>query len=215
MSDAQTSLHAKKNLGGRPPERGESKRSPISMRTTPAIRAALEEAAKRGGRSLAQEIEQRLERSVAADREAGSPATAAFLASANADIADIEAATGKSWLVDITTYGAVRHAIAEAVADLMPTPAEYAETMRQAIADMRALGKVTNLAADVRNDTLPAGLNLDADRVAALHTEMEAEAMARVDALLADLENKAAAGIAIFEEIRTSRDQMAQLRRRA
>ncbi|WP_010162580.1 hypothetical protein [Sphingomonas sp. PAMC 26617] len=185
------------------------------MRTTPAIRVALEEAADRGGRSLAQEIEQRLERSVAADREAGSPATAAFLASINADIADIEAATGKGWTADIATYGAVRHAIAEAVADLMPTPAEYADALRQAIVDMRALGKVAHLADDARNATLPAGMVLDADKVAALQAEMEAETMGRVDALRADLENKAAAGITIFEEIRTSREQMAQLRRSA
>lgn len=51
-----------KNIGGRPPEygAGQSKRSPLSMRTTPALRLRLEKAAADSGLSLAQEVERRL-----------------------------------------------------------------------------------------------------------------------------------------------------------
>jgi uncharacterized protein (DUF1778 family) len=44
------------------------KRYPLNMRTTDEVRRALEEAAKQSGRSLAQEVEARLERSFTADQ---------------------------------------------------------------------------------------------------------------------------------------------------
>lgn len=47
---------------------GPGKRMPLGVRTTPEIRAKMEAAAKASGRSLAQEIEFRLEQSF--DREA-------------------------------------------------------------------------------------------------------------------------------------------------
>jgi hypothetical protein len=43
--------------------RGQAKRHPLNMRTTEAIRRRLEEAAEVSGRSLAQEVERRLEES--------------------------------------------------------------------------------------------------------------------------------------------------------
>lgn len=113
MSDEQTSLHAKKNLGGRPPERGESKRSPISMRTTPSIRAALELAAEREGRSLAQEIEQRLERSVAEEAVRGGAHNVRLLDAIAAEIATIEELTGSRWHEDPTTFHLITLAVPE------------------------------------------------------------------------------------------------------
>jgi hypothetical protein len=51
--------------GGRPPmnEPGQTKRSPISMRVTPALRARLDASAAANGLSLAQEVERRIEAS--------------------------------------------------------------------------------------------------------------------------------------------------------
>jgi head-tail adaptor len=46
---------------------GEVKRVPLNMRTTPSLRAELEEAAGKSGRSLAQEVESRLERTFSED----------------------------------------------------------------------------------------------------------------------------------------------------
>ena len=54
----------KKTKRGRPTKAAaESKRSPLNMRTTKETRSKLEEAAEKSGRSLAQEVEYRLERS--------------------------------------------------------------------------------------------------------------------------------------------------------
>lgn len=56
---------------GRPPLPPESgKRHPIGIRTTKELHDRVESAAKRSGRSIAQEIEFRLERSFAVDEEA-------------------------------------------------------------------------------------------------------------------------------------------------
>lgn len=220
MEDGQTSVHSKKNVGGRPSERGESKRAPISMRTTPAIRAALEDAAERGGRSLAQEIEQRLERSVAADEGAGSVATAAFLASITADIGAIEAATGQGWTVDLRTFGAVRYAIAEAVADRMPVPRDYAARVRDAIAEQKAVGKVSDFVKDILTDGPTSSLFDPTDVAKWKHTypdkvlEMSTNAVEQADELLGALSQEADRGREVFQEILDQRDQIARLRKR-
>lgn len=112
MSGAGTSDQPKKNLGGRPTERGESKRAPISMRTTPAIRAALEAAAEKGGRSLAQEIEQRLERSVAQE-EAYSPDTFDALDAIRQMMEATHVRVGASWSDDLTAWEIVTNGIVD------------------------------------------------------------------------------------------------------
>ena len=57
-----------KRKPGRPTETpGDAKRHPLNMRTTKALRDSLEEAAADSGRSLAQEVEYRLERSFLMD----------------------------------------------------------------------------------------------------------------------------------------------------
>ena len=55
------SLKSKKKRGRPPLPRGEGKRHPLNMRTTKEIRDRLEAAATASGRSLAQEVEFRLE----------------------------------------------------------------------------------------------------------------------------------------------------------
>lgn len=118
MSDEATSLHTKKNVGGRPSERGESKRAPISMRTTPSIRAALEDAAERGGRSLAQEIEQRLERSVQWD-EAYSPDTLEALFAIRS-IMEGAQRVGAPWTEDLTGWEIVVDGVMEVLFSMKP-----------------------------------------------------------------------------------------------
>ena len=49
--------------------RRDIKRHPLNMRTTKALRTRLERAAKKSGRSLAQEVERRLERSLDFDNQ--------------------------------------------------------------------------------------------------------------------------------------------------
>jgi predicted HicB family RNase H-like nuclease len=49
--------------GRKPLPEGEGKRAPLSMRTTQSLRVKLELAAAQSGRSLAQEVEHRLEQS--------------------------------------------------------------------------------------------------------------------------------------------------------
>lgn len=116
MAGAGTS----KNRGGRPPERGESKRSPISMRTTPTIRAALEAAAERQGRSLAQEIEQRLERSIEMDGIRGSRETAQLIEAVAAEIIDVERWSGGRWFEDQMTFYGTLEAVTGAIKDRAP-----------------------------------------------------------------------------------------------
>ena len=94
---------------------GEGKRTPLNMRTTRELRERLEREAADSGRSLAQEIEFRLERSFAEEKsqaEISDEAVGGFYTSfgkletflvarllANA-IHTIEAVTGKNWMDD-------------------------------------------------------------------------------------------------------------------
>src|SRR3546814_14184469 len=60
---------------GRPREHDEVKRSALTIRTTPSIKDAISAAAERSGRSVTQEIELRLQESLQAEQNAGSPET--------------------------------------------------------------------------------------------------------------------------------------------
>lgn len=77
---------------GRPPLRGEAKRSAVAVRTTEATKAKLLEAATASGRSLTQEIEQRLEQSIERERVEGDAETSRLLMRIAAEIAAIQAA---------------------------------------------------------------------------------------------------------------------------
>ncbi|WP_394648189.1 hypothetical protein [uncultured Sphingomonas sp.] len=187
-----------KNRGGRPSERGEAKRAPINMRTTPAIRAALEDAATRGGRSLAQEIEQRLERSIEDEQRRGGPATAALIAAILADIAEIEEATGKTWHKDIATYGAVRLAISEQIADRMPVPAELVRKARLDMAGANAVGRVRDA---IAAGALYAPEGWDDAKAASF----EDNAYDAADDLLNRYDNLAKEGEHVFAEIQQRR----------
>lgn len=99
--------------GGRKPEGDEVKRSAVAVRTTPAIKARLAEAAQEAGRSVTQEIEARLEASMAYDQPERTPETIRLLGALAADIERAEKLTGKRWHRDLRTWAMVREALAE------------------------------------------------------------------------------------------------------
>lgn len=92
---------------GRPALPEEEKRQQIGVRTSSALKRDLESAASRNGRSVAQEAEFRLERSLADERAAGSAATLRLLNMLAAEVAIIEGVTGKHWDRDLRTWAAV------------------------------------------------------------------------------------------------------------
>lgn len=94
--------------GGRPTEHGEVKNAPVSFRTTPEFRHKLEKAAEKEGRSLAQEMEQRLIRTFAEDDLMGGKHNNAFWRLMLASIQLVEERNGATWLEDEDTYHAVQ-----------------------------------------------------------------------------------------------------------
>jgi hypothetical protein len=165
------------------------------MRTTPSVKAALQEAADREGRSLAQEIEQRLERSLQVDVMLGGPATSALITAIVADVVEIEARTGSRWNKDILTFGAVRHAIMEHLADAMPIPEEYREEARQVSRRFEAIDSL-----DGEDDQVLQAASRIVDRT---------------KQLIDTLSQKAEPGAAIWRAIDDDRRARASLRRAA
>jgi hypothetical protein len=98
--------------GGRKPERGEAKRSAIAVRTTPTIKAKLEAAADEQNRSVTQEVEARLEASLAMDHPERTAETIRLLGALAAEIERAEQLTGKRWHNDLKTWAMVREALA-------------------------------------------------------------------------------------------------------
>jgi len=98
--------------GGRKPERGEAKRSSVAVRTTSEIKSALEAAALDNERSVTQEVEARLEASLALDKPKKSAATMRLLAKIAEDIEQAEIEAGAPWDRDLTAWAAVREALA-------------------------------------------------------------------------------------------------------
>ncbi|WP_283418687.1 hypothetical protein [Sphingopyxis sp. Geo48] len=92
---------------GRPALPVEQKRQQIGVRTSPALKGNLEQAAKANGRSVAQEAEFRLLQSFDDERRAGGEHTDRLLRQVAAEIEEIEAVTKKRWSKDLTTWAAV------------------------------------------------------------------------------------------------------------
>ena len=96
---------------GRPPlPPGEKKLPSMGFRPTPGLRASLEDAARRQGRSVSKEIESRLERSVQSDEAMGGAELYALFRLLGAAANLVEAKMGKEWSADIETYFAVKEA---------------------------------------------------------------------------------------------------------
>jgi hypothetical protein len=87
------------------------KRWIMSMRTTNDGRERLRLAAEANGRSLSEEIENRLERTFQSDDAAGGFANAAFVSLIGAIIRDVEAQGRKSWQSDYETWASVRQKV--------------------------------------------------------------------------------------------------------
>lgn len=92
---------------GRPPLPEEQKRQQIGVRTSLDMKRALEIAADRNGRSVAQEAEWRLQQSIDDEKRAGGEHTASLLRIIAAEIEKIEAMTRKHWNKDLATWAAV------------------------------------------------------------------------------------------------------------
>lgn len=92
---------------GRPALPEDQKRQQIGVRTSPALKLALEQAAGAHGRSVAQEAEWRLERSIEDEARAGGEHNASLLRIVAAEIEKIEQMTKKRWTKDLATWAAV------------------------------------------------------------------------------------------------------------
>ena len=92
---------------GRPVEGKTSKLAPLNMRTSPELRAKIEEAADVNGRSLTQEVERRLMTSFIFDEVRGGPHIGAFANMLAATIQTIEQRLGAQWIDDIAAHAAV------------------------------------------------------------------------------------------------------------
>src|SRR5688572_27612608 len=75
----------------------DAKRATINLRATSGTKDELAVHAKRSGRSLSQEVEHRLELSLAREREAQSESAAALVDFVRLAVSRIEAATGERW----------------------------------------------------------------------------------------------------------------------
>lgn len=96
--------------GRRPQGPFEEKRKTLTTRITDETRTRLEKASRASGRSLAQEVELRLEQSFSVDEALGGKDTHAVLRMFGAVATLIEGRTGKSWRSDWETAVAVQAA---------------------------------------------------------------------------------------------------------
>jgi hypothetical protein len=185
---------------GRPP-RGElkNKNSAFTTRITAETRRALEEAARKHGRSLSQEAEVRLRYALEKPTGAARNRAIAYMIGNLAE--GIEKQTGKSWRTDVFTSMALRYAV-EAVLfhfapgtgenpEIPPTvekqatkmPAEFADRYRRpaGFGHMRAYSLIAEIESRPRpnkmNDewTLPIGINTSLEMIAILAGDLDLE----------------------------------------
>ncbi len=90
-----------------PPAGEAGKRYPLNLRTTEEVRLAVEAAANRSGRSLAQEVEHRLEQSFRDEIALGGPEQAEILRIIQAVMDHVSRQIGRSWLEDATAANIV------------------------------------------------------------------------------------------------------------
>ena len=123
---ADKKVKRKRGRPALPPEQG--KRYPLNMRTTKTLRDSLSAAHKKSGRSRAQEVEHRLERSMLSDEtrfDDFGGETPYRLCQAFTGIAKCtEAKTGRSWAEDETTFAIAAHAWIVVLRTAMNSPTE-------------------------------------------------------------------------------------------
>ena len=116
-----------KNRGGRPRQHDEAKRSAIAIRTTPETKRRIEDAARANGRSLTQEIEQRLEWSLNFEDQLGGPSRIGLFRLMAWAIGVIEGQHGGRLESDYWAFHRARGAIEGALNTVRPPlPAEVA-----------------------------------------------------------------------------------------
>jgi hypothetical protein len=129
MLNIQRKLKSARKRGGRPRKSEQKgKTAVIGARITPVLRAEIDQAAKANGRSLSDEIEDRLRRSLNldADREKlfskfGDKPTYAMCRLLAEIMREVSNSAGRKWLADPWTYDQVRAGIAAILSDLRPT----------------------------------------------------------------------------------------------
>lgn len=117
---------------------GDGKRYPLNMRTTKETRERLEAAALANGRSMAQEVEVRLERSFAEEQGFGGPEMrrlAYLMATAFATAGQLRAAGKAQWIDDPSCYRAGLSGVVDAL--LIGLPNATAEDMALVIEDLK------------------------------------------------------------------------------
>ena len=117
---------------------GDGKRYPLNMRTTKETRERLEAAALANGRSMAQEVEVRLERSFSEERGFGGPEMrrlAYLMATAFATAGQLRAAGKTQWIADQSCFRAGLTGVVDAL--LIGLPDATAEDMALVIEDLK------------------------------------------------------------------------------
>lgn len=121
---------------GRPPKGGDAKRHAVGIRTTRELKAQIEEAAEASGRSMAQEIEYRLETSFKDEEELGGRRTASLARALAYNIAMIEEVAGARWFETQEAWATVRKTLPNVMMAFVPTSPHADELINQALADI-------------------------------------------------------------------------------
>ena len=128
-------MAARKKAPKAKPAKRADRRKTTSTRITPETRAKLEAAAAQSGRSLAQEIEFRLEQSFEGDEALGGRQLRALFGLLGNAANLIEQQTGKPYFEDWRTYVAVRAAWQHLIVGFGPSwPTKHAAAVEQAMA---------------------------------------------------------------------------------
>lgn len=130
---------------------GGGKRYPLNMRTTKETRERLEAAASANGRSLAQEVEVRLERSFAEEHGFGGPdmrRLAYLMATAFATAGQLRAGSKPDWISDRDCYRAGLFGAVDAL--LIGLPGATAEEVAREIEGLK--GRLLSRIAREAND---------------------------------------------------------------
>ena len=108
--------------GRKPQGEYKGKTATLTTRIAPDTRTALEKAAKQTGRSLSQEIEDRLRRSIASDYGSGEEKHNRAFGRLTIEVAGmVEAMTGERWRTDRFAHRALRAALNIILDQLAPT----------------------------------------------------------------------------------------------
>jgi hypothetical protein len=138
---------------GRPPKTsGTAKRPQFNARIRPALREALEAAAKENRRSVSEEAEARLEQSLTLERLLGDKASADFalLLGATFILAGRQAvafdgrpdSTTTEWLKDGWIYEAAAFSVTDVLWQRHPAPGQYWGTFREWVKRIFARGAI-------------------------------------------------------------------------